>query len=246
MSILTLAGIAALIMTAAFVQGVMGFGFGLVSMATLPLLIGVKASVPVVACLSLLLNVVLLFQLRDALALPRTAPLAAGGVFGIPLGVAFLKQADPTLLLALLGVIIIGLAIWLGRKGAVRDRPASLGVIAGFIGGILGGAFNTSGPPVVAYVGSKPWEPREIRATLLSYFMLVSVFQLSLFVYGGLLEAEAAMTALPMALPLALGAVFGDWLSGRLSPARFRLLIRIGLGVLGAVMLSRSVLTWVS
>lgn len=240
MSILTLTCLAALIMMAAFIQGVMGFGFGLVSMATLPFLLDVKETVPVVACLSLLLNIVLMFQLRDALALPRMAPLAAGGVFGIPIGVAFLKQADPQLLLGLLGVIIIGLALWLGRKGAVRDRPAALGVFAGFIGGILGGAFNTSGPPVVAYVGSKPWAPREIRATLLSYFLLMSVFQVSLYIYSGLLSADTAKTTLPLALPLALGAVGGDWLSKRLSPARFRLLIRIGLGTLGAVMLLRS------
>jgi uncharacterized membrane protein YfcA len=75
---------------------------------------------------------------------------------------------------------------------------------------------------------------------LLSYFLLMSVFQVSLYIYSGLLSADAAKTTLPLALPLALGAVGGDWLSKRLSPARFRLLIRIGLGTLGAVMLLRS------
>lgn len=235
-----LATAAALVALAAFVQGAMGFGFGLVAMATLPLLLGVKATVPVVAGFGILLNILLLSQLRDALSGARIGPLILGGVVGTPIGVTFLKQADPALLLSVLGVMLVVFAAWLGRKGAVADRPAGWGVLAGVISGMMGGAFNTGGPPVVAYTSSKPWTPREIRATLQGFFFLQGSLQLTLFALNGMLTRDSLWTNAVLLPALAVGALAGDRLSDRLPPAQFRLLIRVGLAILGVVMLART------
>lgn len=240
MSLSVLAAVAALVALAALVQGAMGFGFGLVSMATVPLLIGVKATVPLVTVFGLLLNVVLLFQLRDAVHRSRLWPTVLGALVGTPIGVAFLANADPSQLLVVLGVMLVFFAWWLGRSGAVRERHAAWGVGAGFFGGIMGGAFNTGGPPVVAYVSSKPWSPRGIRANLQGHFLLVGLFQIGLFISVGLLTADSLQTNLLLLPAMAAGALLGDAISSRLSPERFRLLIRGGLAILGVVMLART------
>lgn len=239
MDLFSMAAIAALIMLAAFIQGVLGFGFGMVSMATVPLLIGVKETVPVVACVGLMLNVVLLVQLRDALVLAQLRTMVAGGLLGIPLGVLFLQHANPQVLLGLLGGLLLGLALWLGRRTALRQRSPWVGMLAGLCGGVLGGAFNTGGPPVIAYVSSHPWPPRQMRATLQAYFFLLSTVQLSLFAANGMLSTDNALHSLGLLIPLAVGALLGDHFSSRLPPERFRLLVRIGLAILGIVMISR-------
>lgn len=231
--------IAALIMLAAFIQGALGFGFGMVAMATIPLLIGVKATVPLVACVGLLLNVVLLYQLRDALVFSHIKPMLLGGMLGIPLGVVFLQHADPQLLLGMLGGLLIALSVWLGRDGALRQRPPLWGLFAGLVGGVLGGAFNTGGPPVIAYASSQPWAPRVLRASLQGYFFLLSLVQLTLFSLTGMLDQQSTVNSLKLLVPLAIGAALGDRLSSRLPPGQFRLLVRLGLLVLGVVMLHR-------
>jgi hypothetical protein len=43
--------------------------------------------------------------------------------------------------------------------------------VTGFIAGILGGAYNTNGPPVVIYGMLRRWDPEKFRATLQGYFL---------------------------------------------------------------------------
>ena len=235
-----LAAAAAVIFLAAAVQGGIGFGFGLVSVSLLPLLYGVQASVPVISVFGFPLSLSLAIRLRADLSWQRLKPMLIGGLTGVPLGVAFLKGNDPTVLMASLGVVLIGFAFWLGRPGAVSERPAWIGTLAGFTGGILGGAFATSGPPVVAYTSSTPWSPEEIRATLQAYFGSLSLFTISLMAATGLINQQTLTLNAQLLLPLLIGGLVGDHFSRRLSPARFRVLIRGGMAVVGAVMLYRS------
>jgi uncharacterized membrane protein YfcA len=45
----------------------------------------------------------------------------------------------------------------------------------GFLAGVLGGAYNTSGPPVVIYGTLRRWSPDHFRATLQCYFLCTYV-----------------------------------------------------------------------
>jgi uncharacterized membrane protein YfcA len=40
---------------------------------------------------------------------------------------------------------------------------------------VLGGAYNTNGPPVVIYATLRRWPPRAFRATLQGYFLVTGV-----------------------------------------------------------------------
>ena len=46
----------------------------------------------------------------------------------------------------------------------------------GFFAGILGGAYNTNGPPVVIYGSLRKWSPATFRATLQGYFFMAAFF----------------------------------------------------------------------
>ena len=45
----------------------------------------------------------------------------------------------------------------------------------GFVAGILGGAYNTSGPPVVIYGTLRRWSPEYFRATMQCYFLFTYI-----------------------------------------------------------------------
>lgn len=232
---------AVFIALAAFTQGVSGFGFGMVSMATLPLVLGIKEAVPVVAAFSMMLNIVLAVKLWDAMDIRKLAPLLIGGVLTVPVGVLFLREADPQLLRGVLGVLVVGFAVWLGLEGAVKERSKLWGLVAGMAGGVLGGAFNMSGPPAVAYVSSKPWEPRQVRATLQAFFTPLVGVQVALFISSGLITLDTVKLNLSLLPALVVGALVGDRLASRIPADRFRVLVRVLLGVLGGVMVYKSV-----
>lgn len=238
---------AAVALVAAFVQGVVGFGFGLVSMALLPLWIPVDDAVPIVAVFCLMVNGSLLVQLRRNVRARDARPLLLGGLAGIPLGVLFLDSAAPTLLRAVLGVLLVGyVALSLLRRQRGRapvEASNRWGLLAGFSGGLLGAAFNTGGPPAVLYVAAKPsWPPAVVKANLQAFFVMTSVVQLSMFAATGILSTEHLAIdagAIPMAV---LGAWLGNRASASLDKQRFHSLLLIALALLGGSFLLRAAL----
>ena len=47
--------------------------------------------------------------------------------------------------------------------------------MAGLLSGILTGAYNVGGPPVVIYADARRWTPDAVRSNLQSFFLLKGV-----------------------------------------------------------------------
>ena len=132
--------VVAILALAGFAQGLTGFGFGLVSMALLPLFIDFKDAVPLVAVLNLLVCAATLLTARRHLDWRRVAPLAAASALGVPFGVWALVRWDARWLLAVLGAWMIAFAISelaLARWWRPRFPEWSAWPV-GFISGVLG------------------------------------------------------------------------------------------------------------
>ncbi len=226
------------ILLSALTQTLSGFGSSLVAMALLPILLNLRQAVPLVALVSLTLEIILLIYYRDAINLRAMRRVIIGSLFGIPLGILFLRAADETIVLRLLGVILVGYAVYSLFKLRVPAFVNPLwGVFFGFIAGILGGAYNTSGPPVVIYGQSQNWKPNEFKANLQSFFLVNSVIVLSGHGLSGAVSAQTLNYFL-FALPaLALGIFVGLKLERFVDPLRFRQIVQLLLLALGARLL---------
>lgn len=211
-------------------------------MPLLTLGVGVRAAAPLVALLSLVVNVALLAPVRRQLPWRRAAPLFAGSLAGIPLGVRFLAAADEQLVRAALGAMLVVSSLGLFRFGRLPlgtgARPA---LLTGVVAGVLGGAFNTAGPPVLVYAASQPWGKAETRAVLQLFFFGSGLVIASLHAAAGLTDRGvllAAVAALPF---LAAGSLAGHAVHRRISEEKFRTVVRVALLAAGVVLLASSV-----
>jgi uncharacterized membrane protein YfcA len=201
----------AILTVAGFTQGLTGFGFGLVSMALLPLLLPVKEAAVVVAVLNLVTCVFTLWAVRRHLCWRRGRSLIVGSAAGVPFGVYLLAHLEPAPLLRAMGIVLVGFAAAeLLTDARSRPRvPGWLGLPAGFLGGSIGGALNMGGPPVIAYVYAQPWSKEEIVATLQLVFGVSALLRVALIGAGGLYTAPMVplllLTLAPMALAILLG-----------------------------------------
>ncbi len=227
---------------AAFAQGVTGFGSALVAMPLLALLFGVRAAAPLVALLSLAVNLALLLPARRELPWRRVAPLLAGSLAGIPAGVLFLAGADARLARGLLGALLVATSaalLWERRlKVAAGAGPA---LATGVFAGLLGGAFNTNGPVVTLYAAARGWEKRETHAALQLYFLVSGTAVVALHGAGGITSRavlDAALAALPF---LAAGSLAGWAVHRRVGEGRYRLLLRVSLLAAGAALVVSAV-----
>ena len=144
-----------IVFLAAFTQSLSGFGVALVAMALLPSVIGIHIATPLVALVALVLEFVLVMYYRQSLQVRAVWHIALAAVIGTPLGVLFLVRVEESIALAVLGVVIAGYALYalLGLK-MPRLEKSFWAYLAGLTGGMLGGAYNTSGPPVIVYADS--------------------------------------------------------------------------------------------
>lgn len=222
------------VFAAVFVQTFTGFGVALVSMAFLPGLLGIQQAAPLVALVALTLEAILLIRYRLNLDLKAVRPLILAALFGIPIGVWALQGVDQELVLRVLGIVIAGYALYALLKFRLPEllHPA-WAIIAGFFAGILGGAYNTSGPPVILYADCKRWQPAEFKANLQSFFLVSDLFVVATHVVNGNFTAQVWQSYLWCLPAIAAAIVLGTLLSGRFEPATFRKVVLVLLVVLG-------------
>jgi uncharacterized membrane protein YfcA len=218
--------VAAVIFLAVFTQSFSGFGVALVAMALLPSLTGIKTATPLVALVAFTIETYLLFRYRSALNLRAVGPVALASIAGIPLGIWLLQDVNERLVLTVLGIVIAGYALYAlfrFRLPALRHPLWAWG--AGLVAGILGGAYNTSGPPVILYGNCKNWPPYEFKSNLQGFFLVNSAFVALSHALGGNLT-PGVWTRYLWALPaMALGVLIGTGLDRYIDPQRFRKLV---------------------
>lgn len=222
------------IFAAVFVQSAAGFGVALVAMAALPPLLGLTTAAPLVALIALLLEVFLVVYYRRALRIQNIWRVTAASLVGIPPGVLFLKKLPEQILLTALGVLIAGYALYaLLRLRLPRLERPLWAYLFGFAAGLLGGAYNTSGPPVIVYGSCRGWEPAEFKGNLQGFFLVSSLVVAGSHYLGGNLT-PAVWRGFWLSLPaLGLGLAAGLSLDRYIRPAPFRTGVLLLLLVLG-------------
>ena len=219
---------------AAFMQGLVGFGSAMVAMAVLPGLIGLGVATPLVAVSVLPSDTIILLRYRRHLSLRAVSGLIVGMLAGIPIGLFALRHFPAKVLLPALGVVIAAYAL----LALVEWRPPELpnprwGLLFGSLSGVLGGAYNVSGPPVVIYGNCRRWLPPEFKGNLQLFFLIGDLLvSLSHGVAGNL--TPAVWDRLVLVLPVSvLGVLAGMLLDRFIHPALFRRLVLVALVVLG-------------
>lgn len=219
---------------AGFVQGLTGFGFGLVAMALLPSIVDFHTASLLVVLFTFPVSAISLYQNRKYYNWRNGVTLTIGMCSGVPFGVYLMVLVPKLLLLRMLGTLLIAFAInetlFSKRKLHV---PQWLGFPIGFSSGVLGGAFNMGGPPSVAYCYSRPWPKEEVVAVLQVVFIASATLRLLLFGVHGIVPHEAAGLSLWAAVPVLIAVVAGARLFRRIGQQQLRLGIFLFLGVMG-------------
>lgn len=198
---------------AGFVQGTLGFGLGMVSMALLPLVISVKEASPIVVIFTLPAVLIVLCAHWRHCSWRDGWLLIAGTCVGTPLGVYVLAIAPETLLMRVLGAVLLLFAVqelWSSWRGQQKLRlPHWTGFPIGALGGALGGAFNCGGPPVVAYIYSKSWRKEKTIALLQLVFAAGAIIRWISMFQSGLFTAPVVHISLWAALPVVVAVLLG-------------------------------------
>lgn len=215
--------IALIMLTGAFLQGITGFGSGLLAVPLLSLLLPLPVLTPLLSIINVIMATYLCWLLRHYVQVQRWQPLLVAGVFGSLLGNQLLHWLPVATLQWVMAVLVIGLGLlfWFGvqwQLSANAPQQASVGVVAG----ISNGALTLGGPPVVLFLTASRLQQSDFRATLAVFFLAIGVTNVLSFGIQGSYQAMDSKVILALLLGAVCGTYLGHRVSGYLSERVFR------------------------
>jgi uncharacterized protein len=153
----------------------------------------------------------------------EVATMALGALAGIPLGVAILRYVHATTLRWAIAALIVAMLALLISGWRYRGQPRRATTVGvGFTAGILSGAVQAAGPPVVAYWLGGTSAPLMVRANIILFFFCTSVVACISYLATGLLSLEVLLLSAVTVPAYALGMFLGTRMFGLASEATFR------------------------
>jgi len=209
---------------ASIVQGLVGFGFALVSV---PLLIQ-----------SAFINLIIVIEAKKHMELKRMLPLMAAGGIGSPIGIFLLHIVDGRNLKIFTGAMLIlfSVLLLLGyRKYFKNEKLAFLPV--GVISGILSGSTAMSGPPVILFYNNQGIEKTRFRANLVLYFLFLNLLAISIMTFNGMITNRVLSYTLFFSPSTLIGVAIGIILSKKINENAFKKITLFIVLISGAIAL---------
>ena len=199
----------------AFVQGAVGFGFGLFSVGLLTFFLTVPESTVTVLALTVLLSFQILVRYRGFIRLGDIWLLFGAAIAGRVGAYFFLTDfGDALWVKQALGGLLLGLVGLTALQERERLRlpemdQRALQILAGAVGGFAGGAFAVGGTFFVLYMLGRYEDKRQYTANIQCLFLALNVLSLSLDAAAGHLPRVTYLYVGVGALSALLGVRLG-------------------------------------
>jgi len=230
--------IAALVFVAAFAQSLTGFGFALIIMPLLTMLLGVRTAAPVVALVAITVYTVNIVRYRRAINVPEVLRLGLASAAGVPLGIWVLANASEDVVMRVLGAILVAYAGYaLAGPEVRRELSRGWAYPAGFLAGCLGGAYNTPGPPLIIYGSVRMWTRDEFRAVLQVLFFVNASLVVASHALAQHLTKQVLVYYLLAVPALLAGILLGSIVDRRIDQSQFRTIVMVMIVLLGLALL---------
>lgn len=213
----------AAVLTAAVIRGYSGFGFAMVAVTGMSLVMPPALVVPVVLLLEVVASIQLLPQVWRDIGWVSLRCLFAGSVAAIPLGVFLLASLPETPMRVGISILVLATAILLARGFALKRMPGCKFTLwVGVLCGVFNGAAAIGGPPAILFYLSSPAGVKVSRASIIVYFLGIDLVTLAMAAYRQLVTVQTLYLAAACLIPLIAGIALGSRVFQRIDQALFR------------------------
>lgn len=225
---------------AGLIQGLTGFGAGLVAIPLLCLIMDIKEAVPLSILSGLAITTAMAWNLRQHMDRHKILPMLIGSLPGIVAGTLLLKVADPVVINRMLGLLLISIS---AINLTFKPRPINPSIVWGYIAGFFSGAITASvgagGPPVIIYTTLTDWKKDVIKATLTGFFVLNGYITAAVHAGTGVITGNTLRMFIVTVAFVLLGTYVGTTISDRINRRTYLRIVYLLLMVLGVMMLAR-------
>lgn len=203
-----------IIFTASLIQGMTSFGSSLFALPLLLIFLDIREIVPLLASYNLVMNSMIFRKVGKDADLKKIAPLLITAIIFTVIGSFMLKNLEPTPIKLTVGIMLFITATsnLLGFKIKFK-KPEKWYIPVGMVSGALNGATGMSGPPVLLFLSNLDVPKKVFRSTLTSYFWVLNVIAIIMFIIQGLFD-KSVLNIVLIYLPALIAGTFVGLLLG--------------------------------
>jgi len=219
---------------AGFVQGLSGFGFGLVAMSFWAWSLDPRLAATLAVFGALVGQVLAAISVRRGFDVKLLLPFVLGGLAGIPIGVGLLPRLDIDWFKAILGLLLM---IWCPTMLLAKNLPpvTAGGRLAdaavGMAGGVLGGLGGFTGALPTLWCTLRRLEKDTQRSVIQNFNLSMLLVTMGTYLATGIVTRDMLPLFAVVAPAMLIPTLLGTRLYVGISEARFR---QIVLGLLTA------------
>ncbi|WP_168565022.1 sulfite exporter TauE/SafE family protein [Crateriforma spongiae] len=258
--VIVIAVVALIAFAAGFVHSGIGFGFGIVAIGLMPLVIDARQTHLLVSLCAVPVQMGTVWAYRKGVVWRPLLFALAGALIGLPLGLWLFHSINLDWLTRGTGVallLMIGYSFHNrkasrnradstapqstgGSSNVANDRKDAGGATGiGVASGFLMGAVTMPGPPVVAYALQRDWDQEQFKAFVNQFLLALSVFKILGLLVSTEISRQSTIEALLLIPAALLGIAIGKRFSTRLSAGGFRTMVAVGLAFVAVLLIAK-------
>ncbi len=229
---------------ASIIQGLLGFGFAILFMAIIPFFVPLKTAVALGLILGLATTIRLFYSLRKYVKIKLIYVPALSFFIFSNLGVYLLMNFKEGALAITFGFILILFAvIKMFKKEEIIIKPSKKNaIIAGSIGGLLGGMFNIGGPPLAIYYLSALEDVKEYNSTIQLTFIIVGIYNIFLHSFYGNINYQIFKYSLSGIIAILIGSTIALKILKKINKEKLNYWIYIFIMIVGFILIIKEII----
>lgn len=227
-----IAAIAAIALAAGFIHSAIGFGFGIVAIALVPMVIDVKTAHVVVSLSSVPMLMMAAWAYRHGCERRSLLEALVGSAILLPVGFFLFENSPMDWLVRGTGLAILCMVVWNLRDQHHQESEAKSSgscLLAGGIAGFLAGAVSIAGPPIATFALKQNWPQTQFKSFVTQCLLLIAVYKTVILFARGFVVDGVAIQSIAAAVASVVGVHFGAQLSARIPASSFKRLVAIAL-----------------
>lgn len=218
---------------AIFLQSIAGFGSALLAMSFLIGILGPDEARSTFAIATQFSGLYFLYQYRAEWNWRLIFPLVIGSLVGIPLGFFVANLLDKETFMIILGIITTAYALYSLSSLTMPELNERWGLVFGLFSGLLHGAYNVGGSPLVMYGISQRWRPTLFKCNTSVMFFVMGIFIIAGHYQQGNVTSEVWQNVAIMVPTMFVAMFLGFSLDRFIKPEPFRVGVSILLLLIG-------------
>ncbi len=215
------------VFVAALMQIVAGFGFALLAVPLMTLVIEPRLAVVVSSMTGIFVTTWQAVHSRADADRVLVRRLTIAAYVGMPFGLLVFITVNDTVLRLLLGIAVLIAVILLALRINLHHVGPRLDYGVGFISGVLNTSLSTNGPPLVFLLQARQLSPARFRATITTVFAFSNILGLSLFIASGKVTRDGIVTSAITIPAMLVGQLLGYPIRKHVHGERFRWLVLV-------------------